>query len=1130
MIAPDPGSARNMNCPKCGTENRDSARFCGECGASLSATIGCTACGTGNPVGQRFCNGCGRGLVAEATVAPDPSSYTAPHIADKIASSAAALEGERKQVTVMFCDVQSSMELAESVDSETWRAVMDRFYSLVGECVNRFEGTVNKFTGDGAMVLFGAPIAHEDHARRACYAALYLHDELEGYARSVRRDYGLGFSVRIGLNSGEVVVGGIGQDLNMDYTAIGNTVGLAARMEALSEPDKPYLTKSTAELVDGYFTLEDVGELQVKGLQAPVHAYALVGVGSARTRLDVSAGRGLSRFVGRAAELEALEAAYDRSRSGGQVVGVVADPGIGKSRLCREFTDSCRARNITVTEGRGVAHGRRIPLLPVIEMLRGFFGIGEDDEGHLAREKIAGRLLLMDEAFRDALPVLFDFLGVGDSEHAAPQIGPEGRERALFGAISRLVHARADQGGGVVVVEDLHWLDPGSEAFLANLIESLPGTRTLVIVNFRPEYGADWMKKSYYQRLPLLPLSGEAIAAMVRDLIGDDPSLDGVGDLIADRTGGNPFFIEEVVRSLVDAGTLVGRRGAYRLAASIDRIEIPPTVQAVLAARIDLLGERDKSVLEAAAVIGREFSEPVLQRVTGLESHRLLESLGGLCAAELVFERTLYPVPQYVFKHPLTEEVAYRTQLGERRARSHAAVAVALEELGADRLDEIAGILSNHWEQAREPVKAANWGARAATWAGQSHPADALRHWRRVRTLLKDSHDDPEAAGLALGTCLWILQFGWRQGLSDDEVEAVWREGLALAERSGNDWAKAALYGSHAVSRGMVGAVGEALEHALEAGRVARELNALELEMSVGSPYWMDLLGDTEAAIELTTKRIERMDEDYNLGRRVIGFSTLIFSTFFLAYLLTENGRIDQARPLTDRALRLAREHDDIESLGWTHNHYALLDYHGGEVRDGLAHARAGVEIAERTGSAFSRMTAYLLLGFAHLARGEWREAIEVEEEALQIMRDTRTGMQYEPRSLAAVAEARLGLDDADGAREAAERGADVAARYGMRTHEGHCRTMLGRARSRSHPIEARNEFARALELIGADYVAIAPRIHEGLADLAEMHGREQECERQLREALRLYGRIGAHGHARRLRERLAGRAGTAVE
>ena len=553
-------------------------------------------------------------------------------------------------------------------------------------------------------------------------------------------------------------------------------------------------------------------------------------------------------------------------------------------------------------------------------------------------------------------------------------------------------------------------------------------------------------------------------------------------------------------------------------------------VQAVLAARIDRLDERDKSVLEAAAVIGREFSGPVLQRVTELESHELLESLGRLCSAELVFERALYPVPQYVFKHPLTEEVAYHMQLGERCARTHAAVADALEETEGDRLDEIAGLISNHWEQAHEPVKAASWGARAATWAGQSHPADALRHWRRVRMLLKDSHDQSEATGLALGACLWILQFGWRQGLSDDEVEAVWREGLALAELSRNTWAKSAVYGSHAVSRGMVGAVAEALEHALEAQRLARGLDALELEMSVGTPYWMDLLGDTKAAIQVLTERIERMGEDYDLGRTVIGFSVLIWSHLFLAQMLAENGRLDEARPLSDHALRLAREHDDIESLGWTHNQYALLDYHSGEVRDGLAHARAGVEIAERTGSAFQRATAYCLLGFAHLARREFAQAIEVEEEALRIMNDTRTGMQYEPLALAALAEGQLERDDMEGASETAERGVQLAARYGMRTHEGQCRMVLGRALTRSRPTEARAELDRALELIGTDYVALEPRIHEALADLAAMHDPEQSYERQLRPALEGYERIGATGHARRLREQIAGRTGTAVE
>src|SRR3954452_3266197 len=1105
-----PARRGTMNCPQCGSENPDAARFCGECGSSLSVKGACPDCGAENSPDQKFCNGCGRRLVDEP-----------PVVADRPPSQDPSLEGESKQVTVLFTDVQSSMELAATVDSETWRTVMDRFYSLVGECVDRFEGTLNKFTGDGAMALFGAPIAHEDHARRACYTALHLRDAVEAYARSVRRDHGLSFSVRIGLNSGEVVVGGIGQDLNLEYTAIGNTVGLAARMEALAEPGSPYLTKSTAELVEGYFELDDIGELNVKGLREPVHAFALTGVGSAHTRLDISAGRGLSQFVGRGTELAALEAAYEKSRTSGQAVGVVAEAGVGKSRLCREFVESCTARGIDVTEGRGVAHGRRIPLLPVVSMLRSYFRIAEDDDGRLAREKIAGRLLMLDDAFRETLPVLFEFLGVGDPDHPAPPMAPEARERALFGAISRLMEARDEDGGGVILVEDLHWLDPGSEAFLANLIESLPGTRTLVVLNFRPEYAAYWMNKSYYQRLPLVPLSGDAIGSMVRDLIGDDPSLDGIADLIAERTSGNPFFIEEVVQSLVGSGYLEGRRGAYTLVESIEQIEIPPTVHAVLAARIDRLEERDKSVLQAAAVVGREFSEPVTRSITGLDPNDLSESLGALCDAELVFERTLYPVGQYVFKHPLTEEVAYRTQLGERRARTHRAVARALEQTEAERLDEIAGLLSNHWERGREPLYAARWGARAATWAGQSHPADALRHWRRARTLLTDSHDDPEAAALALGACLWTLQFGWRQGLPDDEVEAVWREGLALAERSGNAWAKCAIYGTHAVSRGMVGAVREALEHALEATRLAQDLNSLELEMAVGVPYWMDLLADTVAAINVMNEKTGRMDEDYELGRAIIGFSPPIWCTFFLSQMLSVNGRIGEARPVLDRALRLAREHDDIESLAWSHNQYALLEYHSGDVRDGLTHARAGMEISERTHSAFSRATAYCLLGFAHIVRDQFVDALEVENEALRIIKSTRTGMQYEAFALAIIAEAHLGLGDAEPARAAAGRGAETAARYGMRGHEAHCRLMLGRSLSRSRPSDARAELEHARELAGDDYISLVPRLHEALGDLAEMHDRREACERQLRQALHLYESVGADGHARRLRDRL---------
>src|SRR3990170_3265645 len=401
-----------MRCASCGQENREGASFCGECAASLVESIACASCGTSNPVTQKFCDSCGHGLAQsqEEATAPDPRSYIPDHLAEKILTARSALQGERKQVTVLFADVMGSMDLAEGVDAEAWHRVMDRFFAILCEGVHRFEGTVTQFTGDGIMALFGAPIAHEDHARRACYAALHLTDEVARYAAELRRAQGFNFSVRMGLNSGEVVVGTIGEDLRVDYTAIGHTVGLAQRMEQLAEPGKVYLTEHTAGLVSGYFQLGDLGQFEIKGVGQPLRVHDLEGVGLLRTRFDVSRARGLSRFVGREDETAALESALSHALEGrGQAVGVV------------------------------------------------------------------------DKAFEEGLPLLFDFLGVPDPERPAPPMEPEGRQRQLFGIIKRLIQARSEREPGVIILEDLHWIDGGSEAFLETLVEALPSTRTLLL-------------------------------------------------------------------------------------------------------------------------------------------------------------------------------------------------------------------------------------------------------------------------------------------------------------------------------------------------------------------------------------------------------------------------------------------------------------------------------------------------------------------------------------------------------------------------------------------------------------------------------------------------------------------------
>ena len=432
-----------MHCPQCQHQNNESAKFCEECGARLITA--CPQCGQSVSPTAKFCAECGTSLTRQFTVQSLESGvqkasgskpqlsdarhqtldlrpiYTPPHLADKILQSKSALEGERKQVTVLFADVKGSMELAEQLDPEEWHQILDRFFAILTDGVHRFEGTVNQYTGDGIMALFGAPIAHEDHAQRACYAALQLRDEIARYATEVKRQHGVSFATRMGLNSGEVVVGTIGDDLRMDYTAQGHTVGLAQRMEALASPDSCYLSATTAALVGGYFALDDLGDFQVKGVSAPVRVHRLAGVGASRTRFDISRARGLSRFVGRAADLHILEDALAQAAVGnGQVVGVVAPAGTGKSRLGFEFLERCRARGLRVYEGRAVAHGKNIPFLPILELFRAYFDITLTDDDRSAREKIAGRMVVLDQRLVEALPLLFDFLGVSDPQRPVP--------------------------------------------------------------------------------------------------------------------------------------------------------------------------------------------------------------------------------------------------------------------------------------------------------------------------------------------------------------------------------------------------------------------------------------------------------------------------------------------------------------------------------------------------------------------------------------------------------------------------------------------------------------------------------------------------------------------------------------
>ena len=1125
-----PGSP--VQCPACGHLSREGARFCANCAEPLRDQVPCPSCGASNLPGQNFCDRCGARLEERRPIpAPDPRSYTPDHLAEKIRTAKANLEGERKQVTVLFADVKGSMELGEGMDPEAWRRIIERMFALMCEGVYRFEGTVNQFTGDGMVALFGAPLAHEDHAQRACHAALYLSDQLARYAEQLKREEGLDFSVRMGLNSGEVVVGAIGENLQMDYTAIGHSVGLGQRMEQLAEPGRAYLTEYTAALISGYFELRDKGLLEIKGVRMPLRVYELAGAGAARTRLDISGARGFTRLVGRESELASLETALDRVVGGkGQVLGIVAEPGLGKSRLCYELARRCRERGITVYEGHGVAHGKRVPWLVVLELLRGYFGIGEQDAERTAREQVAGKVLQLDEALSDVLPLLFDFLGVADPERPAPRMDPEARQRQIFATVRRLIHARSRREPALILLEDLQWLDGSSEAFLENMVEALPGTRTLLLVNFRPEYHAGWMQKSYYQQLPLSPLGEEAIEELLQDLLGPDPSLDGLSQLITERTGGNPFFIEEVVKGLVDKSSLTGDKGAYRLARSVDEVTIPPTVQAVLAARIDRLPEDEKAVLQGAAVIGRQFPEAVLRHAMGLSGTALEDALRALTAAEFIYEESPYPEPEYAFMHPLTQEVAHRSQLAEQRARMHRRVAEAIAELYPHKLDEQAALLAHHSEAAGDMLAAAKWSARAAGWAGLSDPAAAAGHWRKVRTLVETGlPESAETMTLGLVARIWTLRLAWRLGCTEGEAAAIFAEGKALAERAGDLRSLAMLTVAYAAIRGLTGHVEDWAELGSEALRLAERTGDRGLQLAVRPPptYALFVLGRLREALATIERGLELAAGDSRLGADTLFVSPYAWSIMTRSFLLAYLGRLKDAVKGLDTAMQLARDQGDVEVLGYTHANRAWLARETGELESALAHAGQAVDIAERMGNAYARTQAYSCLALAHASREEWDQAVEAGEQSLAISRERRTGVQFEPWTLATLADAYLARGDGSRARATAEQAVAIARGSHIKIFEPIALRSLARVLRASEGAGARAEvkaaLSRALALakeMGAR--SEEPLVHVELAELARLTGDESGRERELGEARRIFAEIGADRYAAALTRELS--------
>jgi class 3 adenylate cyclase/tetratricopeptide (TPR) repeat protein len=1013
-----------MTCSRCGLDNPAGMKFCGNCAAPIVSI--CAKCRAENPPQFKFCGQCAAPLGAAPPRGLVPDAIAAAPAANDDASPP---EGERKTVTALFADIKGSMDLMEGLDPEEARAIVDPALRLMMDAAHRYGGHIVQSTGDGVFALFGAPVAHEDHPQRALYAALRMQDEMRRYADRLRAEGRAPLQVRVGVNTGEVVVRSIHTGEHAEYTPIGHSTGLAARMQALAPVGSIAVTEATQRLCAGYFALRRLGPARVKGVSEPIEVYEVTGLGPLRTRLEAAARRGLTRFVGREHELAQMRRALELVRAGhGQLVAAIGEAGVGKSRLTYEFKAVAES-DCLMLEAYSASHGKASAYLPVIEMLHGYCGIALADDGRKRREKVIGKLLALDPGLEDALPYLFALLGIQQGEDPLARIDLPTRRRRTQEALKRIVLRESLNQPLIVVFEDLHWVDGETEAWLNLLADSLANARVLLLVNYRPEYRHQWGSRSYYTQLRLDPLGSESAQELLTALLGDGAALAALGRMIAERTDGNPFFIEEIVQALFDDGALVRDGATVKLTRPLAEIKVPATVQGILTSRIDRLPADEKDLLQTLAVMGREFSLALVRKVVRKPDDELARILSDLQLGEFIYEQPALPEAEYVFKHALTQEVAYDTLLTGRRKQLHEQAAAAIEALYAERLDDHLNRLARHYSQSgnvRKAVKYLDLAGRQA--ARRLAYEEAIGHFTGALELLGSLPEDSERdrQELALRTALGPYLIAMK-GPAAEEVALIFARARSLCEKLGEDmqlfWVTYALQFFHllrleleiarelgarqielaeraqnpSMLMAAYSAMAEVLSDIGEFG-AARDLCAKGIALDVvpttsafseiGAPRTMLLAHSSRALFILgypaqaLTQSREALSEARQLGPH-----SLAFALNLAAEAHRYVGDETKARELTEALASLAGERG---FLLWSAQAVFLRGaglVAEGQAEEAIIELRRGAALVEMTGAVAGIWKLPLAKAFAKLGRPE--EGLAAIAEALELMRKT---------------------------------------------------------------------------------------------------------------------------------------------
>ncbi|MGH7933444.1 MAG: adenylate/guanylate cyclase domain-containing protein [Candidatus Binataceae bacterium] len=987
-------------CSSCGTENPDGMKFCGNCAAPLGNR--CSNCGFENPTPFKFCGQCGTPLRTSAPATPpspaiDTSLKPDVRIAPERAVSE-ALDGERKTVTALFADIKGSMDLMEELDPEEARAIVDPALRLMIDSVHHYDGYIVQSTGDGIFALFGAPIAREDHTHRGLYAALKMQHEMRRYSSRLRAAGNPPIEIRVGLNTGEVVVRSIlTGDKHTEYTPIGHSTSLAARMQTLAPTGSIAITEAARKLAAGYFDLRALGPTRVKGVTEPVNVYEVLGLGALRTRLQISAQRGLSRFVGRHNEMDQLGRALGRASGGhGQIVAAVAEAGVGKSRLFHEFK-SISQSDCFVMEGFSVSHGRASAYLPVIELLKGYFRIADQDDDRVRREKITGKVLALDRALEDTMPYFFTLLGVEDAGGPLDEMDPVIRRRRTREAIKRLVHRESVNQPLLLIFEDLHWVDGETQALLDILAESIGTARILMMVNYRPEYEHHWGNKTYYTQLRLDPLGRENAAEMLSELLGDTAELRGLKDLVIARTEGNPFFTEEMVQALFDQNVLT-RNGTVKLIKPLASIQIPPTVQGILAARIDQLTAGAKELLQTLAVIGKEFPLGLVRRVTRRSEDELSPELARLQLGEFIYEKPAFPESEYTFKHALTQEVAYNSLLIERRRQVHERAAAAIEELFAEQLDDHLGELAHHYGRSGNAAKAVGFLRLAAEQArARSAYDDALRYVNEALGLLAALPDSPERdrdeitiqgiRGPLLSTT---------QGFASAELVQSLNRGLALCQRVGEGPEMITVMFGLCMFNLSRNRLHDAMSLAEKILNLSRLMNSELAQAGAHFAYGSTSLwrGEFSAACEHLEQAIAIYDRD--IARYLpMHQASVVPSRCQISWALWMMGHADQAYARIEEALDLATRLGRPFSMAFALMYAIALAHFRRDYTAIRPRAEALIEIARSSGFPYWSAVASMVIGRVLVGEGNHNAGIIRMREAMTTLVETGGELIY---------------------------------------------------------------------------------------------------------------------------------------